>query len=329
MSDRTETKLSVIIPAYNAEPYIERCMKSILGQTVTDYEVVVVDDGSTDGTADIVREMVTAHPGTMIRLVQQENSGSSQARRAGAEEARGEWVTFVDADDWVEPVYFEQLLSRATEPMIDLVCGEYQQEGAGERQTNTDPTLNGKTVLSGDEALLALFNRTAVYPGPCFKLFRKEHLLRVRFPEGHMVGEDFLMVLGAVREARQVALSPADGYHYVSRWGSQAFRPFDEAKLRGVRAYHELYENYEGSAEERKALARFITLFDMSCLLQFYRWKQRESETEKQLIDFIRAHKKDYIRNSFDPPKAKLFARLIGPRTSALLHRLWPRRKAE
>ena len=100
-------KFSVIIPVYNSAPFLHKCIGSIVEQQYNDYELILVDDGSTDASQDICQEYADKYG--HIRLIRQENSGPSAARNRGIDCARGEFITFVDSDDWVKPAYFQTL----------------------------------------------------------------------------------------------------------------------------------------------------------------------------------------------------------------------------
>ena len=112
-------KVSIIVAAYNAEKYIRRCLDSLLAQTMNDFELIVVDDGSTDTTADIVDAYATRD--TRVRVIHQDNGGVASARQAGMDAARGEYTIHADADDWAEPEMLAELCCTAMEKDADMV----------------------------------------------------------------------------------------------------------------------------------------------------------------------------------------------------------------
>ena len=117
--------ISVIIPVYNVEPYLRKCLDSVVNQTYRNLEILVIDDGSTDGSGAICDEYASDR---RMRIFHTENRGLSCARNLGLDEAKGEWIGFVDSDDWIEPDMYEALLKKAEETGADIVeCGVFRE----------------------------------------------------------------------------------------------------------------------------------------------------------------------------------------------------------
>ena len=131
---------SVIIPAYNAEKYIEQCICSVLSQSSTDYEIIVIDDGSDDSTGDIIREMTVRHTGITAERIS--HSGAGAARNAGVRMAQGSYIIFLDADDyWTNPLLLEQLKEKLMRRRVDLVMfqmDKYTEDGRILKNTEKD-----------------------------------------------------------------------------------------------------------------------------------------------------------------------------------------------
>lgn len=119
-------KVSVIVPVYNAADYIERCVKSITAQTLEDIEILLINDGSDDNSAEICEEL--SNSDDRIKFFNQENSGVSSARNKGLNNASGEWVTFVDSDDWIEPLMCEKAVNAAVKADADIVMWSFWSE---------------------------------------------------------------------------------------------------------------------------------------------------------------------------------------------------------
>lgn len=116
-------KISVIVPVYNAEKYLHRCIDSILAQTFTDFELLLINDGSKDSSGDICDEYAVKD--SRVRVFHKPNGGVSSARNLGLDNVNGEWISFVDADDWIEPQMLELLLSKAKETNADIVFSDF------------------------------------------------------------------------------------------------------------------------------------------------------------------------------------------------------------
>ena len=126
-----QPKVSVIIPVYNIEKYLRQCLESACTQTLEEIQVIAVDDGSTDGSAAICRELMEKYPGK-LEYYHKENGGSASARNLGLEHARGEYIGFIDSDDWVEPDMYEKMYHTALEYDVDLVfCRTFEAECPG------------------------------------------------------------------------------------------------------------------------------------------------------------------------------------------------------
>lgn len=126
------SEVSIIIPVYNTEQYLRDCLSSVLAQTFADFEAIVVNDGSTDGSAAIIRDF--AKRDNRFTIVEQQNKGLSEARNAGLKVARGQWITFVDSDDMVAPDFLQVLTDAAKEAQADIAC-------CGKSSSGTEPKL--------------------------------------------------------------------------------------------------------------------------------------------------------------------------------------------
>lgn len=207
--------LSVIVPVYNTAPWLRRCLDSICSQSYRNLEILCVNDGSTDNSAEILAEYAARDE--RIRVFTQANAGLSAARNTALAHATGEWVAGVDSDDYLAPDLFEHAVSRIADEVDMVFFGVQDVTEAGTplpRNTYFDLPEAGEHAMTP-----ALAERLNV----CFwsKLWRRavleEH--RLRFPHG-LVHEDYAMYYLAVPFVRRVATCPGTGYYYVQRAGS-------------------------------------------------------------------------------------------------------------
>ena len=214
-----EERISVIVPVYNAEKTIARCIETLLGQTYGNIELLLVDDGSKDGSLAICREY--AEKDNRITVIHKENGGVSSARNAGIEMAKGDYILFVDSDDYVEPDYVSAMVTAAKESLGYGHIWCCFQTVTGYQYENAVPNMKS-------DARYLLFDRTQIMQlhqiwldtGPCNKLYRRSILLghNIRFPEDLSLGEDWLfnlVYLDAVSSTRILVIT-RPLYNYVT-----------------------------------------------------------------------------------------------------------------
>jgi glycosyltransferase involved in cell wall biosynthesis len=181
--------ISVIVPVYNAEKTLRQCVDSILAQDFKDFELLLIDDGSKDGSPVICDEY--AAKDTRVRAFHKENGGVSSARNVGLDHAKGEWITFVDSDDYITKGYFDGVIGRKE----DLLIISYVWLINGNE--TSDNRLNGYHHISEETDIrefLNFFLTTMIFRGPVAKLYKKERLGEIRFDDSLKVGEDTCFV---------------------------------------------------------------------------------------------------------------------------------------
>ena len=191
-------KISVLVPIYNAEKYLHRCIDSILAQTFTDFELLLIDDGSKDCSGTICDEYAVKDP--RVRVFHKENGGVSKARNIGIDNAQGEWITFVDSDDWVREDFLQKRLDLALEENSDIAYCDVEYVYAKQNvYCKTAEQVCGKAATVNSWIL----SRTTYSPIILVKkdLFDKYNL---RYLEGLRFGEDFNLIIKLVLYANKV-----------------------------------------------------------------------------------------------------------------------------
>lgn len=207
--------ISVIIPAYNVENYIGRTLDSVLGQTFPDLEIIVVDDGSQDGTGAVIDRYAAAHPHRLTAL-HIPNGGVTHARLTGAAHARGEWIGFVDSDDVIEPDMYERLFHNARNHNADISHCGYQmifEDGRVHFFHNTGVTQ----VHSRTDALRELLSGRRIEPGLWNKLFHKRLFQGWEMDRTIRINEDLLMNFYLFSAADKAVYEDWCPYHYMVR----------------------------------------------------------------------------------------------------------------
>ena len=199
--------LSVIIPLYNCQRFICQCLDSIYAQGMEDCEVIVVDDGSTDNSRDIVAGYAVAH--TNLVLINQENSGVAMARNTGIECARGKYITFVDADDMLVDGSLRRLVDIAKSYDADMVKAWHKKVPEDAMAEGYECYADGAVrVMSGDEAIV---KETKLDEGYCWGYRIRSSVIKayaIRFPEGVMFMEDWAFIIQVMVHAQCFVVAP-------------------------------------------------------------------------------------------------------------------------
>ena len=234
--------ISVIVPVYNVEEYLEECLESIKRQTYTDIEVILVNDGSTDGSKEICEKY--CEKDSRFKLVNQENKGLSGARNRGMLESKGEFISFVDSDDVLKEDMLEQLIKQMTSEDIDIVECWYTNE---KQELELSTPKNVKTIFQGDskEALVSLCKDNIVRLNAVAKLFRRQVIVNFPFLEG-LFYEDVYGGIGILKHIRKMVKINYIGYYYRVRQGSIMNRKFNMKNLDLFTICDKLEQLYQG-----------------------------------------------------------------------------------
>lgn len=211
-------KISVIIPVYNVEKYLRRCLESIINQTYRDLEIIIIDDGSTDHSKKICEEFEKKDK--RILLIKQENGGLSKARNTGINYAGGDYITFVDSDDFINKNMINVMQKLAKENDADIVCVNMLNVDDRFDERFLYETENSYKVYKKNCADM-LFERKVFNYSPA-KLYKKELFSDIRFPEGH-VYEDVATSYLLFDRCRIFVKSEYNYYYYYKRPGSIVF----------------------------------------------------------------------------------------------------------
>lgn len=277
-------KISVIIPVYQVENYFEACIRSVLNQTYRNLEVLLIDDGSKDSSGRLCDEY--AKKDERIRVIHQENQGLAEARNVGLSMATGEWISFVDSDDYLHPGMYEELIKSATQDVDLILCryrevledGETRSEGSGKI-----------SIFSGEELMTAYlfhepyFNLT---PSVWDRLYKRKVIGNIRFSKGFL-SEDIEFTPKVFMNSKKAIFYEKELYYYRGkRTGSITNSGLSEKML------------HDSVAMTRKAIAfleekgrkewGFWMKFDFYFLLSDWTKKEMEEGVKKQLLSYRR-----------------------------------------
>lgn len=207
--------ISIIVPVYNVEDDLDRCVRSLVDQTYTKLEILLVDDGSEDSSGILCDRW--AEKDGRIRVIHKQNGGLSSARNAGIDAANGSYFGFVDSDDYVDRNMYEEMLSCFTNEEVSLVCcGRFVHFGANQKE---EYSSDFKKVFDKELLLKEVFLGNLVDVSACDKLYRRILFSDLRYPEGR-ISEDAAVILKIVDNVDQAVHVGKSFYHYVFRTGS-------------------------------------------------------------------------------------------------------------
>ncbi len=277
-----QAMISIIVPIYNSEPYLDRCLASLEKQTYKNLEIWMIDDGSTDESAAICRAYEQRDP--RFRYIRQENSGVSAARNRGLALARGEYIGFCDSDDWAEPDMYECLFNLCTETEADIaIVSEISDFN------NHEVSSSAETKLFDPEAAIREMHKGDLFQGQLWNKLIKSELLRdLRFREDVLIYEDMLLMWQVFYRAKRIAFRDLPKYHYTVNPSSALRSAFKESyrtvqiACREMLGYMETYyPNHIAYAEATLLLGNY-TLIEK--LAQAKRLTPSEYRTLKMII---------------------------------------------
>lgn len=320
-----DNKISIIVPAYNIEAYLARTLDSILAQTYTNIEIIVVNDGSKDGTAAVMDRYAARD--RRIRVIHKENGGVTSARLRGVAEAVGEWIGFVDGDDLVEPQMYERLLENATKYGADISHCGYQMVFP----SRVDYYYNTGRLVQQDHhaGLRDLIAGDFVEPGLWNKLYRRRLFngLEEKMDCSIRINEDILMNYWLFKGTERAVFEDVCPYHYILRTGSAATSKLNPHKLRDPLAVIHKIQSDADEALQPVVLARLtrqlITNASMPADDQPEMVKPFRKECRKEL----RQRLVSILSCSTCGLKLKLMALLtaVWPSGYGLIHKLYAR----
>lgn len=247
--------ISVLVPVYNVEKYLRRCLDSILKQTYADYEVVLVDDGSTDQSGAICDQYASEHK--HIRVIHQKNAGLAQVRNVSLANAEGEFITFVDSDDAIEEAYLETLMTDLEQTGSDVsICSwsEVTDEGV-RRELSWDRKEEGLQVWSTENAVKTLLYQKGIDNNSWGKLYRRSVIENIVFPRGRHY-EDIAVTYQILLNAKRVCYRPDALYLYTTNTSGISQSAFTPKRMDLIDMAEGLYQDIEKRYENYLCAAR-------------------------------------------------------------------------
>lgn len=287
--------VTLVVPVFNMETYLKRCIESLLRQSYQKIEILLVDDGSTDGSPEICEEY--SRRCQRVKVVHKENGGLSSARNAGIEHASGKFITFPDPDDWVENNYVETFMRLEKVYFADMVCtGHYVDFEQTSREANPAATFK---VMDRLEALKTLLLPPRMEGFAWNKLYRldivNEHGLR--FTDSTGATEDMAFAYQYLKYCDKICFAPEERtYHYCQRQESATGATFSRRQLQNINVFETMIEEALDQEIVTAAKSRVCDT-SMNQLWFLQNAAERDRSIQKLLLERIKKYRKDYLRN--------------------------------
>ncbi len=304
--------VSIIIPAYNIEKYIGKCINSVLEQTYKNIEIIVVNDGSTDRTKAIIKEKAKADK--RIRIINQKNAGLSAARNIGIKNAKGDYIVFIDGDDFVENNFLEKLIEKTRTDKSDIVVCSFKTI-----QNNNETIEKGynKTATGEEATIQLLLKQDNLDVVTWNKIYKKNLFLdnNIFFPNGE-IHEDSLTTYKLYSKAKKVSYIKEPLYLYYKRSGSITTSTKLETsinyKLRASQEAQEYFKNnkqLKEAAEIAELLARYSFIDAML---------EKKIPYDEKHNKWIKNNRKRLFKNPFLSKKLKFYIKMLNSQNSFL-----------
>ena len=226
--------ISIIVPVYNAEKYLIVAIESILNQTISDIELILIDDGSTDNSAKICDEY--AEKDKRIKVVHHENRGVSKVRNEGLQLAKGKYIGFVDADDFIEKDMYEFLIKNITNYNCDIsICGYT-------KKSEIDNSVDIVEVIENKDAMLRLLLQDGVEGYLWNKIIRRDLFYGIEFPNEISIAEDMYVLWEVLKKSKKICISSKICYHYIQHTNSLCNKNFSIKRLDILKVHMKLFE---------------------------------------------------------------------------------------
>lgn len=314
--------ISVIVPAYNVEKFIVKCIDSILRQSFKDFEVLLIDDGAKDSTPEICD--ACAKKDSRIKVYHKENGGLSDARNYGIDRMQGKYVTFIDSDDYVDSGYFEYLYGLITqeEDIQIAICGK--KSVREDENASPDPETFHE-IITGERAVQKMLCGHGSGHSAWGKLYSADLWKTVRYPKGKIY-EDYATTYRVMALVDKAAWGNAAMYFYVQHIESIMHQKCSRRSLSLVDIADEETEFIvkKWPALKQEALARKVTS-ELKCLQNILNAKNEEFDDYKQkIVEDVRRHKGELLASKKVAlkTKIKIIALLLGERTFGFIYNL-------
>lgn len=283
-------KISIIVPVYNVEKYLDKCLESLVNQTLKDIEIIMVNDGSPDNSEKIIKKWMKSDK--RIKLYNKENGGQASARNLGLSKVTGEYIAFVDSDDYVDINAYENLYQKASSDNLDIVLFNYYLDYGDDNIVKNKKIFQEDRMISSKEYMLST-------PSPVNKIFKREFLEKInfKFPEGFIYEDLAAIPVIGIHNPKTFYINNYYYYYYQSPTSTMRNTEYKSKYENLFTAIEYLYSNIidKGFNEELEYLLTYHFLY-AGCL-NFY--KYQKYEMIKKIADNMKKYFPKWKKNKY------------------------------
>lgn len=282
-------KISIIVPVYNVEDFLYKCVSSIMNQTYKNLEIILVNDGSTDGSLIICNELKVSD--SRIKVINKFNGGLSSARNAGLEIATGELISFIDSDDWIEPDFIELLYNGIVIYDADISVVHFTRVRDFNKIEFSTTTQNSWLVFDRFHAMETLFSNNLIGYSAVNKLYKRYLFTEIRYPEGRIM-EDKGTTYKLVHKVNKVVVNKSPKYHYYLRMNSIIRSKFNSKYFDSIMIHEEIIEFIDKVYPQLRNIVRARYVHEsIRLLLMMIRSNYNNKEEFEKCIDIVSSNK--------------------------------------
>lgn len=289
-------KISILVPVYNSDKYLKKCVESILNQTYENIELILVNDGSTDTSYELIEQFKIQDK--RVKAVHIENNGVANARNIALDNATGDYFLYVDSDDWIEQDYIEELYNLIIQEKADICIGNcvHYIENTNS-YIHKDFGIHEKRIYNKCEAVEELMYHNFLRHSPWGKLYKKQIFDGMRFPTGYHY-EDLALIYKLFFKAEKIIYTPMEKYIYMVREGSIVHRELSQADVKAILQYsEEIVEFLEKEVPQIIDSGKYLLLINSIKIIESVEKNETNKVYINKAMSNLKKYRKDVISN--------------------------------